>query len=461
MEKQVQELRARLSKLYRVFEVSNFRASQFDISLPSGFEEEFFLVVDQVNFRLMEEKDHFYGYFLLQMGREIKLDLASPTGVNFKGSRYVMYYNPLMFLQLTPEQMMSSIQHEILHVLSFHLVRAKDLLKNHSKAAVNIAMDLVVNSLLDGLPPFAVTLAKINQEYSLRLKPYESFEFYAFHVQRAMDLQGEEEKKSDKADPMVQTVFLVDQTHDLWEDSTEIEDKTLLEFTEKAINLSVKGEVSDLLQGLIQGLQGKKGELPWNLYLKKILGTVESEKKKTTVRRNRRQPHRSDLRGELRDHKAKIMVAIDTSGSISDDEFRQAMIEVMNIVKNYNHEITVVECDEEIQNAYRVKREKDLQERKDGRGGTSFSPVISYANRENINLLIYFTDGEGEEKLRISPRGYKILWILSSKGEKLSLEKPFGVIKKLEKKELPKDLLDEQDVEKGGHSMNHQERIRD
>lgn len=232
-----------------------------------------------------------------------------------------------------------------------------------------------------------------------------------------------------------------------------------MEFTEKAVNLSVKGELSDALQGLIQGLRGKKGELPWNLYLKKILGTVESEKKKTSVRRNRRQPERSDLRGELRDHKAKIMVAIDTSGSISDEEFRQAMIEVMNMVKNYNHEITVVECDDEIQNAYRVKREKDLQERKDGRGGTSFSPVISYANRENINLLIYFTDGEGEEKLKIPPRGYKILWILSNKGEKLSLEKPFGVIKKLEKKELPKDLLDELDVEKGGHSMNHQERI--
>lgn len=459
MEKQILELRARLNKLYRVFEGTNFKAENFQITLPEGFFEDFFSVVDQVNFRLMEERDPFYGYFLLQMGREIKLDMASPTGVNFKGTRYVMYYNPLMFLQLTAEQMMSSLQHEILHILSLHLVRGKGLLQEHSKAAVNMAMDLVVNHLLDSLPPYAITLAKVNQKYDLHLKPYETFEFYAFHIQRAIEQQGEEEKSEDSFEEPIQKVFLLDRTHDLWDDSTEMDDRTLLEFTEKAVNTSVKGELSDTLQGLIEGLRGKKGELPWNLFLKRILGTVESEKKKTSVRRNRRQPERADLRGELRDHKARIMVAIDTSGSISDEEFRQAMIEVMNIVKNYNHEITIVECDEELQNVYVVKKEKDLQERKAGRGGTRFSPVIAYANRANINLLIYFTDGEGEEKLKVLPRGYKILWILSSPASQLSLEKSYGAVKKLEKTKSSEELLDELDVQKGGHSMNHQERI--
>ena len=46
------------------------------------------------------------------------------------------------------------------------------------------------------------------------------------------------------------------------------------------------------------------------------MGTVESNKKKTITRRNRRQPNRLDLRGELRNHKAEIAVAIDISGSI-------------------------------------------------------------------------------------------------------------------------------------------------
>ena len=70
------------------------------------------------------------------------------------------------------------------------------------------------------------------------------------------------------------------------------------------------------------------------------MGTVESNRKKTITRRNRRQPNRLDLRGELRGHKAEIAVALDTSGSISDEEFKQAIKEVLQIVKNYNHEIT-------------------------------------------------------------------------------------------------------------------------
>lgn len=45
----------------------------------------------------MEEEDNFYGYFLFQMLREIRFDISSPTGVNFKGAKYVIYFNPIIF----------------------------------------------------------------------------------------------------------------------------------------------------------------------------------------------------------------------------------------------------------------------------------------------------------------------------------------------------------------------------
>ena len=150
---------------------------------------------------------------------------------------------------------------------------------------------------------------------------------------------------------------------------------------------------------MISSLKNSKGELPWNLYLKRLMGTVESNKKKTITRRNRRQPNRLDLRGELRSHKAKIAVALDISGSISDEEFNQAIKEVLNIVKNYNHEITIIECDNEIRRVYKVKSVKDIKDRINIRGGTKFTPVFEYANNNKINLLIYFTDGKGEDKL--------------------------------------------------------------
>ena len=97
--------------------------------------------------------------------------------------------------------------------------------------------------------------------------------------------------------------------------------------------------------------------------------------------------------------------------------------EVLSIVKNYNHEITIIECDKEIKRAYKVKTIKDVKERCSSGGGTRFTPVFEYANNKNINLLIYFTDGKGEDKLRVIPRGYKVLWVISGRGDKTFIKR--------------------------------------
>ena len=147
---------------------------------------------------------------------------------------------------------------------------------------------------------------------------------------------------------------------------------------------------------------------------------------------------------------------IDISGSISDEEFKQAIKEVLAIVKSHNQEITIIECDKEIRRAYKVKSPRDVQERIATGGGTKFSPVFEYANNKKINLLIYFTDGKGEEKLEVIPRGYKTLWVISGRGDKLSLREPFGVVKKLKKVDIKQDTIDMADVRSDGYSMNNQ-----
>ena len=235
--------------------------------------------------------------------------------------------------------------------------------------------------------------------------------------------------------------------------------KKLLGILLKSLSNSEKGVIPIHIEGMIDSLKKSKGELPWNLFLKKLMGTVESNKKKTITRRNRRQPNRLDLRGELRNHKAEIAVAIDISGSISDEEFKQAVKEVLSIVKNYNHEITIIECDKDIKRAYKVKTIKDVKERCSSGGGTRFTPVFEYANNKNINLLIYFTDGKGEDKLGVIPRGYKVLWVISGRGEGISLKESYGAVKKLSKVEIKDNTLDMKDVRNDGYSMNNQEPI--
>jgi predicted metal-dependent peptidase len=358
--------------------------------------------------------------------------------------------------------MESEIKHEILHIVSMHLIRAKEFQGTYSTLAINIAMDIVVNTYLDHLPPYATTLEWVNLNYSLKLLPFESFEYYVEKIQSALDLLevAEDGTENDSnEDERLTAVYNPEKTHDLWEDSSEIDKQTLKEFTEKFIDASQKGTIPNYLESMVSSLKNSKGELPWNVYLTRLMGTIESNQKKTITRRNRRQPDRLDLRGQLRSHKAKIAVALDISGSISDEEFNQAMKEVLSIVKNYNHEITIIECDSEIRRVYNVKSAKDIKARSNMRGGTRFTPVFEYINTQKINLLVYFTDGKGENKLRSAPRGYKILWVISGKGDNLSLEKAYGVVKKLTTIEIKNNTLDISDVEKGGYSMNNQEKI--
>lgn len=432
---------------------------KFDVDISKEFEEGFFKLIDKVNLSLMEEKDNFYGYFLFQMGREIRFDISSPTAVNFKGAKYVIYFNPIIFLQLNIKQMESTIKHEIHHILSLHLIRAKGIKGKFSTLAINLAMDIVVNQYLNNLPPYAITLKGINLKYELNLEPYNTFEYYAENIQNVLNVLEESDEGELDDSWEDDSGYNPEKTHDIWDEYEELDEKMLKEFTEKFVSNAEKGKLPIYLEGMISALKNSKGELPWNLYLKKLMGTVESNKKKTITRRNRRQPNRLDLRGELRNHKAEIAVAIDISGSISDEEFKQAVKEVLAIVKNYNHEITIIECDNEVKRAYKVKSIRDIKERCSAGGGTKFTPVIEYANNKNINLLIYFTDGKGEEKLGVIPRGYRTLWVISGRGDTISLKEPYGAVKKLSKVEVKDTVVDMKDVRNDGYSMNNQEPI--
>ena len=93
--------------------------------------------------------DSFFKNLNRKKLRDIRFDISSPTAVNFKGAKYVIYFNPIIFLSLDMKQMESTIKHEILHILSLHILRGKELKNKYSTLAINIAMDVVVNQYLN------------------------------------------------------------------------------------------------------------------------------------------------------------------------------------------------------------------------------------------------------------------------------------------------------------------------
>ncbi|HEX3078319.1 MAG TPA: hypothetical protein VHQ24_15780, partial [Lachnospiraceae bacterium] len=88
---QVEELRRQVKKFRKSYSMVSQKTEKLIVTIPEEFKVEFFSLVDKVNFSLLEDNDNFFGYFLFQMGRDIRFDISSPTGVNFIGTKYIIY----------------------------------------------------------------------------------------------------------------------------------------------------------------------------------------------------------------------------------------------------------------------------------------------------------------------------------------------------------------------------------
>ena len=398
--------------------------------MTPAYEQRLWHILHDVNSLLLEE-DQFFGYFYLQMAHRIRFDMTSAFGINLKQGGYVLYVNPFILLRQPPDVMKDGIKREILHIISAHLMRVKALSQSFNKTAVHMAMDMVVNDYLEHVDRDAVTVANVNERFGLMLKRFRTIEYYAKAIDKAMKEKPELFVPVDNSDTAVAMEFDPQTSHDIWDESDSIDTDTMDQITERYINEASKGDMEGYVKSLIDTFQKTRRALPWYFYLKKLMGKVASGYKKTTMRRNRRQPERLELSGTLRQHKANVWVALDMSGSITDAEFTNALEQVLQIVHAYNHRITVVECDNEVRRTYTMESVKDVKPRLDVRGATAFSPVFSLANQNRVDLLVYFTDGKGEERLREAPKGYKVLWVLTGEKPQLSLHNPYGMVREL------------------------------
>ena len=126
----------------------------------------------------------------------------------------------------------------------------------------------------------------------------------------------------------------------------------------------------------------------------------------------------------------KIVVAIDTSGSMSNQDIAKVMGEIFDILAARKHELTVIECDARVQRVYRARNRDSVKDKVAGRGGTLFTPVIEHINEDKYfrdALLIYFTDGFGEKNIP-RPRTYRNLWVVLGNEKNLSLKEPYGAV---------------------------------
>jgi predicted metal-dependent peptidase len=132
----------------------------------------------------------------------------------------------------------------------------------------------------------------------------------------------------------------------------------------------------------------------------------------------------------------KIKVAIDTSGSISDNEYKQFLDEIYSIVKSINfNEAELVMFEADVVKTIKIngnpdKMLKELKKRV-GYGGTILSKAIQFFNKKpydlNRSILIVLTDGEfgelDEEDIKVLRRFKKVIFVITKGGTTIYIPK--------------------------------------
>jgi predicted metal-dependent peptidase len=373
-------------------------------------------------------KEPYYGFFLIMLNKVWRKDLPT-AGVSKQNINYQLAINEEFWTGLSDMHKMGLLKHELLHIAFGHLVSFSSF---SNKKLANVAMDMEINQYIEDswLP-----------EGGIRIEDYEDLKLdkkagCRYYYDQLLRLQDEKDKNgttgNDAMDKLLDNVASGDiPDHSTWEefdDMTDAEKKLIEKQVQKILQdakeqtVKKRGNVPGEIEGLIVVEEFTAPKFDWKGYLRRFTGvSTKVFTKKIRRKENRRYEDNPGLKIKMRQH---MLLAIDTSGSVSNDELTEFMNEIHHIHKA-GVDITVIQCDTSIRSIepYRGKNEINVF----GRGGTEFDPVLDYynANLKKYTSLVYFTDGECYTSVK--PKS-KVLWVLSERSS-MNEDLPGQVIK--------------------------------
>ena len=124
----------------------------------------------------------------------------------------------------------------------------------------------------------------------------------------------------------------------------------------------------------------------------------------------------------------KIAFAIDTSGSMSEKDLKQAISELEDIRKKFNAKVYFLDCDAGVYQSRWIDPFEPLPALQGG-GGTDFAPVFDHLIEKRIcpDYCVFFTDGYGNFGNDPTSK-FEVLWVLTN----LQVQPPFGDVVRVE-----------------------------
>ena len=362
--------------------------------------------------------------FFAALSRKIekRASTAIPTAgvrVDPETAQFEMIYNPDFFASLPEEHVRGVLKHEFYHLIFEHVTSRKPEGVDHK--LWNICADLAINSHLVGELPEMACMPGVGPFADL--PKGESAEWYLANIPQQDDSEGGSgEGNGGEGDGEGEPGSFDD--HSGWDDSADSPAqqaanqmakerlKQAMKEAAQEASQSAKGWGSmsgEVKQEILKRLETK---VDWKKVLRYFIKTSQRANKTSTVRRiNKRYAYIHP--GKKVKRQAKIAIAIDQSGSVSDDMLENFFGELNKLAKLA--EFTVVPFDTEV-DASKVYTWKKGASQKAERvlcGGTCFNAPTEYVNSQNFDGVIILTDMEAPK-----PKACKAqrMWMTDQRG---------------------------------------------
>lgn len=373
-----------------------------------------------VTFMVVEDK--FVHEILMMMDKRCDNSVGT-MGVSVEGTRINLVYSQEFVDSLSDPELRYVITHEIYHLVLHHCTIRLPVHKEDRKL-YNQAADLAINSLIpqdcnrhmpkdkDGkviglLPSQYKFPDKLSMEQYVQLLRQKQEE-----DKRNGKGDGDGKGNGDKGDGKGDGEPSGFDNHDGWSESEVIKEIVRGAVNKIARNERIWGSMPGDVKAIIMAAQ--KSQVSWERYLKRYLGNLISPTMTTTMKRPDRR-FGFPYPGRKRGYTDRKLVAIDTSGSIGEDELATFLCEVNKLAEI--QPVDLVLFDDGIQyGPVLFDRKKATFEFK-GRGGTNFDAVFTLAEERNYQSVIMLTDGCAAAPKRPSEAVVKdILWVLTGTG---------------------------------------------
>lgn len=385
-----------------------------------------------------------YGHLVTQC--EIKRDLSmpSPAGVRFKFNKYELFINPLLFGLYTLDEQIAILKHEMLHIINLHIVRQKD--RDHKKW--NYGTDISINQLIPNIPVDGLQPEKFEFEKNLNAEQY--YEMIPTQYEGSGDGNAEEDGQGDaseeqdgqgngggdgvvddeqKLKDMIHSALSQVQDgqigdHSKWQESEGDENaakEITRQMTETATNKSRGMTPSEAIEAV--AMLKMKEQINWKKELRRIVGNRKAFTKLTIKKYDRRFPGRKDLRGKTKNHVADILVVLDVSGSMSDEELMYGLNETRAIAEKAGAVVKVMQVDTEPKLVEDFDPKAKSFNRR-GFGGTYLYPAIEYAMEKKVRFdaVVMVTDGYIESTWDGPIPKVPFIWLVTQDKDNLSLD---------------------------------------